>query len=215
MLDQSERMLLRTKTVFGNTSRRAMDFTFLDDPIAIAEILATAEPAHRALQRANGWDDKTLAIEIARIRQSEEEEWKERVIRMSDEELTHEDDVIRAKIDPCVGKYRAMSGVQRDQVASAMIMILKWGKNRLAFTQQERQFREEKNRFSQRLPSMSDEVLRAELKSVDEQISRHCQKLMSLPFNGEPHVREEIERRSRMSEAKHEVLIKERNRRGQ
>ena len=104
MLDQSERMLLRTKTVFGNTSRRAMDFTFLDDPIAIAEILATAEPAHRALQRANGWDDKTLAIEIARIRQSEEEEWKERVIRMSDEELTHEDDVIRAKIDPpCQG----------------------------------------------------------------------------------------------------------------
>lgn len=50
-------------------------------------------------------------------------------------ELEQEDDVLRAKPDPCVAKYRAMSGAQRDQVASAMIMKLKWGKDRLAFIQ--------------------------------------------------------------------------------
>ena len=50
-------------------------------------------------------------------------------------QLKQEDDVLRAKPDPCVAKYRAMSGAQRDQVASAMIMKLKWGKDRLAFIQ--------------------------------------------------------------------------------
>ena len=57
-----------------------MDYSFLYDPNAIAETLATAEPELRAMQRARGWDDKTLAIEIATIRhKNEEAEWKERV----------------------------------------------------------------------------------------------------------------------------------------
>ena len=122
-----------------------MDYSFLDDPNAIAKILATATPKHRAMQTAQGWDDKALAIEIARIRHvNEEEEWEERAMVMSDEDLEIEDNIIRAKLDPCINEYRAMSGVQRDQEASAMIMKLKWSKSRLVFTQQERQFREEK-----------------------------------------------------------------------
>ena len=192
-----------------------MDYSFLYDPNAIAETLATAEPELRAMQRARGWDDKTLAIEIATIRhKNEEAEWKERVLRMSDEELQQEDDVLRAKLDPCVAKYRAMSGAQRDQVASAMMMKLKWGKDRLAFIQQEREFREEKKRYSQRLPAMSDEVLRTEIVTITEQLKIHNDNLVSLPINHDI-TRKEIERRSKMLKAKFELVVDEHVIRGQ
>ena len=69
------------------------------------------------MQSARGWDDKTLAIEIATIRhtRTRKPSGKSVFLRMSDEELEQEDDVLRAKPDPCVAKYRAMSGAQRDQ----------------------------------------------------------------------------------------------------
>ena len=61
---------------------------------------------------------------------------------------------------------------------------------------------------------MTREVFLAEIKAVTKQIEKHCKELTALPFNAEPHVREEIERRSRLSEAKHELIIKESNKRG-
>jgi hypothetical protein len=126
-----------------------MDYSFLDDPNAIAEILATAELEHRAMQSAQGWDDKTLAIEIVRIRhKNEEEEWEDRVMRMSDEDLEMEDDIIRAKIDPDVKKHRAMSEQDKEKNMTRLLRMLKWAKRRLNFTKGERDFREEKKKFS-------------------------------------------------------------------
>ena len=127
-------------------------YDFLDDPIAIAEILAIAEPAHRALQRANGWDDKTLAIEIARIKhKNEEEEWEDRVMRMSDEDLEIEADITGAKIDPHVKEHQAISEQDKDKNLMRFLKMLKWAKRRLNFTKREREFREENKRYSQRL----------------------------------------------------------------
>ena len=141
-----------------------MDYSFLDDPNAIAEILATAEPEHRAMQYTQGWDDKTLAIEIVRIRhKNEEHEWKERVLRMSDEDLEMEDDVIRAKIDPEVEAHRAMSEQDREKTTGRFLRMLKWAKRRLDFTKQERESREEKKRYSLRLSRMSDTDLETEI----------------------------------------------------
>ena len=48
-----------------------MDYSFLGDLNAIAEILATAEPEHRSMQSARSWDDKTLALHIATDRHLE------------------------------------------------------------------------------------------------------------------------------------------------
>ena len=48
-----------------------MDYSFLDDPGAISEILASAEPEHRAMQRARRWNHKTLALHIATNRHRE------------------------------------------------------------------------------------------------------------------------------------------------
>ena len=192
-----------------------MDYSFLDDPGAIAEILASAEPEHRAMQRAQGWDDKTLAIEIATTRfKNEEAEWKVRVLLMSDEDLEQEDDRIRAKVDPYVEEYRAMSGEERGKEEMlTMIEKMKWAKRRFAFTKKERESREEKKRYSERVQPMSTEVFTKEIEAITDQLQNHNQELMALPFNAEPSVREEIERRTKLLEAKYEVVSKERNRR--
>ncbi len=136
-----------------------MDYSFLDDPDAIAEILASAEPEHRAMQSAQGWDDKTLAIEIAtsRHRESnkshaqEEEEWKERVLRMSDEDLEMEDDVIRAEINPVIVAHQAMSDEDKEKNMLRFVKTLRWAKTRLAFTKEERESRAEKAVFKERV----------------------------------------------------------------
>ena len=143
-----------------------MDYSFLDDPNAIAKILATATPKHRAMQTAQGWDDKALAIEIARIRHvNEEEEWKERAMLMSDEDLEIEDDIIRAKIDPNVKVSE-----QR----------LSWVKKRLNFIKRERERRElekirylQKNSYLQRLQLMTDEVFLAEFDTIRKEYDKN------------------------------------------
>ena len=93
-------------------------------------------------------------------------------------------------------------------------MKLKWGKDRLAFIQQEREFREEKKRYSQRLPAMSDEVLRTEIVTITEQLKIHNDNLVSLPINHDI-TRKEIERRSKMLKAKFELVVDEHVIRGQ
>jgi hypothetical protein len=185
-----------------------MDYSFLDDPNAIAEILATAEPEHRAMQSAQGWDDKTLAIEIVRIRhKNEEEEWEDRVMRMSDEDLEMEDDIIRAKIDPDVKKHRAMSEQDKEKNMTRLLRMLKWAKRRLNFTKGERDFREEKKRYSLRLSHMSDEDLRTESNTISEQ----CEELYAEHLV--EHT-EEIRHKGKYLEAKYRVLKEERTRRG-
>ena len=193
----------------------AMDYSFLDDPNAIAEILATAKPEHRAMQSAQGWDDKTLAIEIVRIRhKNEEHEWKERVLRMSDEDLEMEDDVIRAKVEADgLAEYRAMSDEERGKAAHAIIKKLKWSKVRLAFTKQERESREEKKRYLDRLQHMSPEVYTAEIDAITEQLAKLNEEMLGLPFNAE--LSEENKRKANIIEAKYKCLLEERKRRAE
>jgi len=194
-----------------------MDYSFLDDPNAIAEILATAEPEHRELQRAHGWDDKTLAIEIATSRHrksqglstdQEEDEWKERVMRMSDEDLEMEDDVTRAKIDPDVKKHQAMSEQDKEKYSTRFVNMLRWAKARLAFTKREREFREEKKRYSQRLSIMSDENLLVEIDKITDEAEKIYEEHLV------KHT-EEIRRKGKILEAKSELLLEERDRRSQ
>lgn len=200
----------------------AMDYSFLGDPEAIAEILATAEPEHRAMQSAEGWDDKTLAIHIATCRNrgsknsyaQEEHEWKERVLRMSDEDLEMEDDVIRAKVEADgLAEYRAMSDEERGKAAHAIIKKLKWSKVRLAFTKQERESREEKKRYLDRLQHMSPEVYTAEIDAITEQLAKLNEEILGLPFNAE--LSEENKRKAKIIEAKYKCLLEERKRRAE
>jgi hypothetical protein len=136
-----------------------MDYSFLGDPEAIAEILATADPEHRAIQHAQEWDDKTLAIHIATRRHreglllmrliqekhaDEEEEYKERVLRMSDDDLEMEDDVIRAEVNPDIVAHQAMSEHDKEKNLTRFVKKLRWAKTRLALTKQERESREKK-----------------------------------------------------------------------
>jgi predicted RNA-binding protein with PIN domain len=80
-----------------------MDYSILDDPNALAELLASATPEQRVLQRAREWDDQTLAIEIAMIGHREKwTEWRKRVLRMSDHELTQELKSLTADLEPHV-----------------------------------------------------------------------------------------------------------------
>ena len=197
-----------------------MNYSFLDDPNAIAEILATAEPEHSAMQSAQGWDDKTLAIEIATSRHRAshkttaqvEDEWKERVMRMSDEDLEMEDDVIRAKVEADgLAKYRAMSDEERGKAAHAIIIKLKWSKARLAFTKQERESREEKKRYSEFLLHMRPEVYNAEIDAVTEQMAKLNEEIMGLPFNAE--LSKEKKSQIKINEGKYTCLIQEWNRR--
>ena len=199
-----------------------MDYSFRGDPNAIVEILATATPEHRAMQTARGWDDNTLANEIAKTRhENEEKKWKERVMRMSDEELEQEDDVIRAKVEADgLSKYRAMwflgNVAEQKQATPFIIEKLKWSKGRLAFTRHEREFRAEIKRYSEGLPRMSNEVFLTEINAVAEEIAKHSKELMScpFPFNAEPRVMEKINREGKIVEAKYAVIMEERTRRG-
>ena len=205
-----------------------MDYSFLGDPNAIAEILATAEPEHRAMQSARRWDDKTLALHLATDRHlesvrrdekahaQEEEEWKERVLRMSDEDLEMEDDVIRAKVEADgLAEYRAMSDEERGKAAHAIIRKLKWSKVRLAFTKQERESREEKKRYLERLQSMSDAVLEEEMIAITAQFNENTAKIDELPIVHEPSVSEGIIGRAWLLKAKHACLIQEHKRRAE
>ena len=151
-----------------------MDDSFLDDPNAIAKIVATAEPEDREKQRLAEWDDKTLAMLIAKrrhresqgvYRAHEEQEWEDRVGRMSDEDLEIEDDIIRAKIDPNVKVSE-----QR----------LSWVKKRLNFIKRERERRElekiryfQKSRYLQRLQLMTDEVFLAEFDTIRKEYDKN------------------------------------------
>ena len=151
-----------------------MDDSFLDDPNAIAKIVATAEPEDREKQRLAEWDDKTLAMLIAKrrhresqgvYRAHEEQEWRDRVGRMSDEDLEIEDDIIRAKIDPNV---------------KVSEQGLSWVKKRLNFIKRERERRElekirylQKNRYLQRLQLMTDEVFLAEFDTIRKEYDKN------------------------------------------
>ena len=151
-----------------------MDYSFIDDPNAIAKIVATAEPEDREKQRLAEWDDKTLAMLIAKrrhresqgvYRAHEEQEWEDRVGRMSDVDLEIEDDIIRAKIDPNV------------EVSE---QGLSWVKKRLNFIKRERERRElekirylQKNRYLQRLQLMTDEVFLAEFDTIRKEYDKN------------------------------------------
>ena len=158
-----------------------MDDSFLDDPNAIAKIVATAEPEDREKQRLAEWDDKTLAMLIAKrrhresqgvYRAHEEQEWRDRVGRMSDEDLEIEDDIIRAKIDPNVKVSE-----QR----------LSWVKKRLNFIKRERERRElekiryfQKSRYLQRLQLMTDEVFLAEFDTIRKEYDKNIIRIMTI-----------------------------------
>ena len=202
-----------------------MDYSFLGDLNAIAEILATAEPEHRSIQSARSWDDKTLALHIATDRHlesvlrdekahaQEEEEWKERVLRMSDEDLEMEDDVIRAKVEAYgLAEYRAMSGEERRKTAPVIINKLKWSKVRLAFTKQERESRGAKW-YSERLQCMSNAELNEEMIAITAQLNDNTAEIDELPIVHEPRVSEGIRGQARLLKAKHTGLIQEHKRR--
>ena len=204
-----------------------MDYSFLDDPVAIAEILASAEPEHRAMQSARRWDDKTLALHIATSRHcesvirdeiahaQEEEEWKERVLRMSDEDLETAYAVIRAKIDPDIEAHQAMSDEDKEKKGYMIRFIkkMKSAKARLAFIQQERESRGAKKRYSERLQRMSDAILEKEMIAITAQYNKNTEEKIELPIVHEPHVSEGIMGRAWLLKAKHTCLIQEHKRR--
>ena len=204
-----------------------MDYSFLDDPVAIAEILASAEPEHRAMQSARRWDDKTLALHIATSRHcesvirdeiahaQEEEEWKERVLRMSDEDLETAYAVIRAKIDPDIEAHQAMSDEDKEKKGYMIRFLkkMKSAKARLAFIQQERESRGAKKRYSERLQRMSDAILEKEMIAITAQYNKNTEEKIELPIVHEPHVSEGIMGRAWLLKAKHTCLIQEHKRR--
>ena len=204
-----------------------MDYSFLDDPVAIAEILASAEPEHRAMQSARRWDYKTLALHIATSRHcesvirdeiahaQEEEEWKERVLRMSDEDLETAYAVIRAKIDPDIEAHQAMSDEDKEKKGYMIRFIkkMKSAKARLAFIQQERESRGAKKRYSERLQRMSDAILEKEMIAITAQYNKNTEEKIELPIVHEPRVRDEIQGRAWLLEMKYTCLIQEHKRR--
>ena len=205
----------------------AMDYSFLGDPNATAEILATAEPEHRAMQRAKRWDDKTLALHIATERYlenvrrdekahaQEEEEWKERVLRMSDKDLITEYNDIRAKIEPELEAHQAMSDEDKAKKGymQRFIKTITRAKTRLAFIWQERESRGAKKRYVERLQSMSDAVLEEEMIAITAQFNENTAEIDELPIVHEPHVSEGIIGRAWLLKAKHTCLIQEHKRR--
>ena len=142
-----------------------MDYSFLDDPDAIAEILASAEPEHRAMQSAQGWDDKTLAIEIVRIKyKNEEEEWEDRVMRMSDEELTKEVKSLNRDVEPY------MNCPDDDSVlVTRNLRKLKHFKKRRDFIRKKQEPRRAIKEFTERIQRMSDPVLSVEITHLQTQ----------------------------------------------
>lgn len=175
------------------------------------------------MQSARSWDDKTLALHIATDRHLEsvlrdekahaQEEWKERVLRMSDEDLEMEDDVIRAKVEAYgLAEYRAMSGEERRKTAPVIINKLKWSKVRLAFTKQERESRWAKW-YSERLQCMSNAELNEEMIAITAQLNDNTAEIDELPIVHEPRVSEGIRGQARLLKAKHTCLIQEHKRR--
>ena len=208
-------------TIQEHFTPHAMDYSFLNDPNAIAEILATAEPEHRAMQSAEGWDDKTLAIKIATKRHNKEafdsmwKEWKGRVMRMSDEDLEKEDDVIRAMVDPYVKDFQAMSEDDKRQASSSVREKIKWLKEVYAFTKDERVAREDKKKYSKRLQLMSDEGFQKEIQTLDQQLTELNKNIAATPSNADQSVHLGNVYQMKTLEAKSHLVRDERNRRAE
>ena len=198
-----------------------MDYSFLDDPDAIAEILASAEPEHRAMQSAQGWDDKTLAIEIAtkrhnkRVFDSMWKDWKERVVRMSDEDLEMEDDVIRAMVDPYVKDFQAMSEDDKRKASSSVREKIRWLKKVYAFTKDVRVAREDKKKYSKRLQLMSNYGFQKEIQTLDQQLTELNKNIAGTPSNADQSVHLGNVYQMKTLEAKSHLVCDERNRRAE
>ena len=198
-----------------------MDYSFLDDPDAIAEILASAEPEHRAMQSAQGWDDKTLAIEIATKRHNKGvfdsmwKDWKERVVRMSDEDLEMEDDVIRAMVDPYVKDFQAMSEDDKRKASSSVREKIRWLKKVYAFTKDVRVAREDKKKYSKRLQLMSNYGFQKEIQTLDQQLTELNKNIAGTPSNADQSVHLGNVYQMKTLEAKSHLVCDERNRRAE
>ena len=198
-----------------------MDYSFLDDPDAIAEILAISEPEHRAMQSALGWDDKTLAIEIATKRHNKGvfdsmwKDWKERVVRMSDEDLEMEDDVIRAMVDPYVKDFQAMSEDDKRKASSSVREKIRWLKKVYAFTKDVRVAREDKKKYSKRLQLMSNYGFQKEIQTLDQQLTELNKNIAATPSNADQSVHLGNVYQMKTLEAKSHLVCDERNRRAE
>ena len=168
-----------------------MYFSNLDDPNALAELLASATPEQRLLQKAREWDDQTLAIEIAMIRQREKwTEWRERVLRMSDQELTQELKSLTADLEPHVEEYR--SDLDRDsKKLQTFLKKLRHTKARKDVISEEQAFRNAEKVFTKRVQRLSDVELSEEMKALVKQLKK-----LSQDFD-EGSNTEELRRRSK------------------
>jgi len=168
-----------------------MYFSNLDDPNALAELLASATPEQRLLQKAREWDDQTLAIEIAMIRQREKwTEWRERVLRMSDQELTQELKSLTADLEPHVEEYR--SDLDRDsKKLQTFLKKLRHTKARKDVIREEQAFRNAEKVFTKRVQRLSDVELSEEMKALVKQLKK-----LSQDFD-EGSNTEELRRRSK------------------
>ena len=168
-----------------------MYFSNLDDPNALAELLASATPEQRLLQKAREWDDQTLAIEIAMIRQREKwTEWRKRVLRMSDQELTQELKSLTADLEPHVEEYR--SDFDRDsKKLQTFLKKLRHTKARKDVIREEQAFRNAEKVFTKRVQRLSDVELSEEMKALVKQLKK-----LSQDFD-EGSNTEELRRRSK------------------
>ena len=168
-----------------------MYFSNLDDPNALAELLASATPEQRLLQKAHEWDDQTLAIEIAMIRQREKwTEWRKRVLRMSDQELTQELKSLTADLEPHVEEYR--SDLDRDsKKLQTFLKKLRHTKARKDVISEEQAFRNAEKVFTKRVQRLSDVELSEEMKALVKQLKK-----LSQDFD-EGSNTEELRRRSK------------------
>lgn len=180
-----------------------MYFSNLDDPNALAELLASATPEQRLLQKAREWDDQTLAIEIAMIRQREKwTEWRERVLRMSDQELTQELKSLTADLEPHVEEYR--SDLDRDsKQLQTFLKKLRHTKARKDVIREEQAFRNAEKVFTKRVQRLSDVELSEEMKALVKQLKK-----LSQDFD-EGSNTEELRRRSKAIDRKLAVVKEE------
>ena len=180
-----------------------MYFSNLDDPNALAELLASATPEQRLLQKAREWDDQTLAIEIAMIRQREKwTEWRKRVLRMSDQELTQELKSLTADLEPHVEEYR--SDFDRDsKKLQTFLKKLRHTKARKDVIREEQAFRNAEKVFTKRVQRLSDVELSEEMKALVKQLKK-----LSQDFD-EGSNTEELRRRSKAIDRKLAVVKEE------
>ena len=180
-----------------------MYFSNLDDPNALAELLASATPEQRLLQKAREWDDQTLAIEIAMIRQREKwTEWRKRVLRMSDQELTQELKSLTADLEPHVEEYR--SDLDRDsKKLQTFLKKLRHTKARKDVIREEQAFRNAEKVFTKRVQRLSDVELSEEMKALVKQLKK-----LSQDFD-EGSNTEELRRRSKAIDRKLAVVKEE------